>query len=65
MLYKIFILWEYIFKCKQNKMDTTFKMMAINVIFRRRSSLLVNCFKNGSSNFEIDCKFGIKLHLVK
>ena len=47
-------------------MATTFKMVALNLIFRRRSSLLVNCFKNGASNFKIDdCKSGIKLHLVK
>ena len=46
-------------------MATTFKMAALNVIFRRRSSLFVNCYINRASNFEIDHKSGIKLHLVK
>ena len=44
---------------------TTFKMAALNVIFKRRSSLLLNCFKNSERNFKIDCKSGIKLHVVK
>ena len=47
-------------------MATTFKMVvALNVIFRSQSSLLVNCFKNGAGNFKIDCKSEIKLHYVK
>ena len=73
------LLLNYYVECKQrhfdlffiqsylggNKMATTFKMVALNVLFRRRSSLLVNCFKNGESNFKIGCKSGIKLQLVK
>ena len=50
---------------KRNKMGTTFKMVALNhlnIIFKRRSSLLGNSLK---SNFKIDCKSRIKLHLVK
>ena len=46
-------------------MATIFKMAALNVIFRRHSSLFVNCFKNGASNFKIDCKSEIQLHYVK
>ena len=46
-------------------MANTFKMAALNVKFRRRSSLLVNWIKNSASNFKIDCKSGIKLHLVQ
>ena len=46
-------------------MATTFKMAALNVILRRRSSLFVNCFKNGAGNFKIDCKSEIKLRYVK
>ena len=46
-------------------MATTFKMEALNVIFRRRSFLFVNCFKNGAGNFKIDCKSEIQLHYVK
>ena len=46
-------------------MATTIKMAALNVIFRRRSSLFINCFKNGAGKFKIDCKSEIKLHCVK
>ena len=46
-------------------MATTFKMVALNVMFRHWSSLLIDCYKNSASNFfKIDCKSGIKLHLV-
>ena len=46
-------------------MATTFKMAALNVMLRHWSSLLVDCYKNPASNFKIDRKSGIKLHLVK
>ena len=46
-------------------MATTFKMAALNVMFRYWSSLLVDCYKNRASNFKIHRKSGIKLHLVK
>ena len=46
-------------------MVATFKMAALNVIFRHWSSSLINCYENGASNFKINYKSGIKLHLVK
>ena len=72
-------LLNYYVKCKQchfdlffnksylgrNKMATIFKMVALNVMFRHWSSLLIDCYKNRASNFKIDPKSGIKLHLVK
>ena len=72
-------LLNYYVKCKQyhfdlffnksylgrNKMATTFKMAALNVMFRHWSSLLIDCYKNRASNFKIDRKSGIKLHYVK
>ena len=45
-------------------MATTFKMATVIVIFKRWSSLYVNCFKNGAGNFKIDCKSEIQLHYV-
>ena len=43
-------------------MAPTFKMVALKVIFRLWLSLLDIALKR--YNFKIDCKSGIKLHLV-
>ena len=42
-------------------MATTFKMAALNVIFRRRSFLTCSLI---AGNFKIDCKSEIQLHYV-